>query len=123
ESVHDRRNRGEQFRQEHERLAQNVGTEFRNENGDAERDRRRDEERQNGRIERAPDERERAELTGNRIPRRRAPELEAELRDRQHRLPRELEPDADDDEHEERAESASADAKPRFAVAHERLLP
>ena len=33
-----------------------------------ERDRRRDEQRQDRRVERAPDERQRAELAGDRIP-------------------------------------------------------
>ena len=88
EAVDDRRNRGEQLGQKDERLPQPVRAELRDEDRDAERDRRRDRQRENRRIQRAPDERQRAELAGDRIPDLGAPEVEAELLNRQHRLPR-----------------------------------
>ena len=51
-------------------------------------------ERQDRGIERPPDERQRAEFAGHRIPGLRAPEVEAELLDRQPRLPGQLDADA-----------------------------
>ena len=102
EAVDDRRNRGQQLGQEHQRPAQPLRRELRDEDGDAERDRRRDEQRQDRRIQRAPDERPRAELAGHRIPGLGLPELPAELPDRQPRLAVELDADRDHD-HDQRA--------------------
>ena len=78
QAVHDRGDCGEQFGEEHERRAQARGAELGDEDGNAERDRRGDEQRQDRRVERAPDERERAEIAGHRIPGGRGPESEAE---------------------------------------------
>ena len=69
QAVDDRRNRGQQLGQEHQRLPQPRRAELGDEDGDAERDRRRDEQREDRRVERAPDERQRAELARRPDPR------------------------------------------------------
>src|SRR5689334_23797744 len=55
--------------QKHNRLLEPRGTELRQEDRDAQGDRGGDRQRQNRRVQRAPDERERAKLAGHRIPR------------------------------------------------------
>src|SRR5207247_1283068 len=89
-AVDDGWNGGEQLRQKNERLANGGRGELGDEDGDAERDRRRDKQSKDRRIQRAPDERQRAELTRHRIPDFGPPEVEAELLNRQRRLPGEL---------------------------------
>ena len=79
EAVHDRGDRREQLREECQRRAQRRGAKLREEDGDAERDGRGDQQGEEGRVERAPDERQRAELAGHRIPDFRGPELETEF--------------------------------------------
>jgi hypothetical protein len=61
----------------------------------------------------SPDERERTELPGDGIPHFRPPEVETELLDRQHRLPRQLEPDCHDnrDEHESEHPGAQTESE------------
>ena len=90
-----------------------AGTELGDEDRDAERDRRRDQQREDRRIERAPDERQRAELARDRIPDLGPPEAEAELLNRQHRLPHQLEADRRDDAERGRARTAPVPSRNR----------
>ncbi len=84
-----------------------------------ERHRRRDEQRQHRRIERAPDERQRAELAGHRIPGAGAPEVPGRTSAiDSDRLPRQLEADGDDDRGEQQREDACARRKPRSRRTH-----
>ncbi len=68
EAIDDRRNRREQLRQVRQRLPQKPRRELGDEDRDAERDRRGDDQRQDRRVECSPDERQRAEFSGHRIP-------------------------------------------------------
>jgi hypothetical protein len=82
QAVHDRRDRGEQLRQKDERPAQAPRRELVQIHGDTDRDRSGDQEGENRRIERAPQEGEGAELARHRVPDPARPEAEAELPDR-----------------------------------------
>ena len=87
EAIDDRRNRGQQLGQKRERRAERARRELREKDRDPERDGRREEHRQEGRVQRAPDERQRAELPRDRVPGLPGPEPKAELRDRELRRP------------------------------------
>src|SRR5262249_3994925 len=93
-------------------------TELRDEHRDAERDRRRDKQRDDRRIQRAPDERQRAELPGHGIPDLGAPEREPELLNRRHRLAHELIPDRRHDQYEQGAKQAGPDSEGQVFAGH-----
>src|SRR5207249_3902518 len=99
-----------------QRALQGVGRQLRDEDRDAEGDRRRDEQRENRRVQRAPDERQRAELPRNGIPPLGAPEVQPELLDRRQRLPRQLHGNRDDDGDQDAAEEPDGEAKPEVAA-------
>src|SRR5579864_3947495 len=92
-----------------------MGAQLGNEHRDPQGDRRRQDQRKDGRVERAPDEGQRTEVAGHRIPRLRAPEVETELPDGEYRLAGELRSNAGDDEDQQGAEGTGTDAKPRIA--------
>src|SRR5262249_48388093 len=111
ESVHDRRNRCEQLGEERERLTHPPRRELRQKNGNPERDRRRQEQREERGVQRAPDERPRAELAGDGIPDVVHPESQPEPRDRELRLTHQLDADRDDDAHEQQRREARDESK------------
>src|SRR4030095_13252868 len=80
-AIDDRRNRGEQLGEERERLPQPCRTQFREKDRDAERNRGRQRQCENRRVQRAPDKGTCAKLAGNRVPDIVDPEGEAELCD------------------------------------------
>src|SRR5207249_5593712 len=69
------------------------------------------EEGQEGRVERAPDERERAELSRDRVPDLSGPEPESELLDREPGVGNELEGDRGSEQDDDRRHGAGRDAK------------
>ena len=78
---------------------------------DAERDRPGDEQREDGGVERAPDEGARAELARDRIPDLGLPELPAELPDRQRGVGVEHPGDPGDQPDQDDAEQTRPDAE------------
>src|SRR5581483_5306706 len=124
EAVDDRRNRGEELGQEHERLPQDVRTQLGDEHGDADRDWRREDQCEDRRVESAPDERQRAKVADDRVPGFGAPEVEPELANRRHRLLHEHEADAahnDNEDERKRARPQSETQIPR-TLSHEVLI-
>ena len=101
QAIHDRRDGGEELGEENQRLTEPRRTELRQVGRNAERDRRGDDQRENRRIDRAPDERPRAELRRDRIPCVGDPEVEAELANRENRLAEEDDADRNDDGEDE----------------------
>src|SRR5262249_16316127 len=85
-----------------------------------ERDRRRDREREKGRVERSPDERKRAEVSRDRVPGLRPPEVQAELRDRKARVLEQLVADRGDEENDEKREEPRPRPEPAVASASPR---
>ena len=111
EAVDNGRNGGEELGQEHQRLAEPGGRQLRNVDRDAECDGPRDDQREHGGVQRAPDERPRAELAGNRIPDLGLPELPAELPDRRRRVGIQDKRDPRDQRDQDHAEQTRPDAK------------
>src|SRR5262249_52463205 len=111
EPVDDRRHRREQLRQERQGRSERTRRELGEKDRDSERDRRRDQESEKRRVERSPEKRKRAEVSSDRVPGFRPPEIPSELGDRQLGIPDELEGDPRDDQHHEQGEKTRPQAK------------
>ena len=94
--------------------------ELREEDRDAERDRSRDQQRENRRVERAPDERQRAEIPGRPDPTSSSARTASRTRDREPRLLPQLVADRRDEQDDEDGEGPRPDAEERFVGASPR---
>src|SRR6185369_3532868 len=85
---------------------------------DAQGDGGRQEQGQHRGVQGAPDEREGAELAGDRVPCRGPPEVEAELLDRHHRLTRKLHANRHDNDDEDERKGARPQAETPILRSH-----